>query len=612
MIRKILFALCALAWAQSSVAQTTGNLQPGQILGNPLGTAAPARGALPSAFGINSTTLFANRIYFVRTDGSNTLCNGLTDAAAAAAPNCSVASWQTAVNLAKTYNLNSFSITLQHGPLEAGPRTFNECVNVPMITASGGGGLIVSGNGPTRTLFAATCGDPWGLINTLVPVQFQNAKFTSTTGSGIFNVQQLSRIVYGSGLDFGSAAFAHLYIHDGSASAFILGSTYTISGGTNYHISCVRGGKIFYEGNTVTLTGTPPFSVFALVQGGCDLRATESSPGVTFIGAATGQRYLVTGPSTISPSPYSETFFPGNAAGQAPYPATYEGAAALNGFIVANGPVSPIAVRTSLGIFNNITDPTGSGALVFAASPTLSGVPLSPTAAANTNTTQIATTAFVNTAIRVVKKQVFTSSGTYTPSTGIQYAIIECLGAGGGGGGVANAGATATNNAQGGGAGSYSRTYASAASIGASQTVTIGAAGAAGASGANAGGNGGDTSVGSLCIGKGGSGGGTTTGSPGAGGVAGTGDFTATGAPGFSMMSYSTTIAFTAQYTAPGGSSVFGGGAISLGTGTTSAGAAATGYGSGGGGASSINASGANAGGAGTAGVVIVTEYTNQ
>jgi hypothetical protein len=47
-------------------------------------------------------------------------------------------------------------------------------------------------------------------------------------------------------------------------------------------------------------------------------------------------------------------------------------------------------VATALG--QNVT---GSGSIVLAASPTLTGTPLAPTATAGTNTTQIATTAFV-------------------------------------------------------------------------------------------------------------------------------------------------------------------------------------------------------------------------
>jgi hypothetical protein len=40
------------------------------------------------------------------------------------------------------------------------------------------------------------------------------------------------------------------------------------------------------------------------------------------------------------------------------------------------------------------------------------------------------------------KVQVFTSSGTYTPSAGLVAAIIECVGGGGGSGGVTGSKAT--------------------------------------------------------------------------------------------------------------------------------------------------------------------------
>ena len=52
-------------------------------------------------------------------------------------------------------------------------------------------------------------------------------------------------------------------------------------------------------------------------------------------------------------------------------------------------------VATSAQMAAAVTDETGSGALVFATSPALSGVPTAPTAAAATNTTQVATTAHV-------------------------------------------------------------------------------------------------------------------------------------------------------------------------------------------------------------------------
>ena len=52
-------------------------------------------------------------------------------------------------------------------------------------------------------------------------------------------------------------------------------------------------------------------------------------------------------------------------------------------------------IATSAQLAAAVTDETGSGALVFAASPALTGTPTAPTAPAGTNTTQLATTAHV-------------------------------------------------------------------------------------------------------------------------------------------------------------------------------------------------------------------------
>ena len=56
-------------------------------------------------------------------------------------------------------------------------------------------------------------------------------------------------------------------------------------------------------------------------------------------------------------------------------------------------------VATSAELAAAISDETGSGSLVFANSPSLTGTPTAPTATTGNNTTQIATTAFVKTAI---------------------------------------------------------------------------------------------------------------------------------------------------------------------------------------------------------------------
>lgn len=103
-----------------------------------------------------------------------------------------------------------------------------------------------------------------------------------------------------------------------------------------------------------------------------------------------------------------------------------------------------------------------------------------------------------------VNVQTFTASGTYTPSPGLAYAMVECWGAGGAGASVqANSGSVFAGG--GGASAGYLRAMLSAAQIGASQSVTLGSAGAGNTS-ATTGGNGGDTTFGTLLTAKGGEG----------------------------------------------------------------------------------------------------------
>lgn len=204
-------------------------------------------------------------------------------------------------------------------------------------------------------------------------------------------------------------------------------------------------------------------------------------------------------------------------------------------------------------------------------------------------------------------------SGTYTPCTGNRFSIMEGVGGGAAGGSITGPGANSAEGSPGGGAGAYSRSLASASAIGASQSVSIGAAGAAGAAGNNAGGNGGQTSVGALLTAPGGTGGGfggLTAG--GLGGVPGTGNIIhAPGMNGEAGKWFHT--AAVNPFSGAGASGPFGtGGAPSVGNGSTVAGAAGTGFGAGGSGAGSQGVATTGAGGAGLAGYVAITEFCNQ
>lgn len=218
--------------------------------------------------------------------------------------------------------------------------------------------------------------------------------------------------------------------------------------------------------------------------------------------------------------------------------------------------------------------------------------------------------------INVIKTQTFSSSGTYTPSTGLQYAIYECVGGGGAGGGSTGA-AQLLINGGGGGGGAYARGVSSAATIGGSQTVSIGNGGT-GASGSN-GGNGGATSIGSLCIGGGGSGGTVATASAvglgGQGGIATAGNTLVTsGGVGQSGVWVNNAPGSTIVQgpSGAGGNSIWGGGGVGVSGGDPSAtnGVAGLIYGGGGSGGQTNDDAVNVTGGNGANGYVIITEFT--
>jgi hypothetical protein len=218
----------------------------------------------------------------------------------------------------------------------------------------------------------------------------------------------------------------------------------------------------------------------------------------------------------------------------------------------------------------------------------------------------------------------FTASGTYTPSKGAQYAIIEGVGGGGGGGGVAGVGTTNASNGGGGGGGAaYAKRTLSIAQIGATATVTIGANGNGGAAGANSGQAGGTTSVtgslyGTIISCPGGNGGVGVSGVAafGQGGNAssvGIGDIGIQGGYGNGAIYTAGTSQAFYGATNNGGYSAWGmGGRTTVpGAGATANGFTGLGYGAGGSGAI-FQAVAANApGGPGSPGAVMITEFGN-
>lgn len=225
----------------------------------------------------------------------------------------------------------------------------------------------------------------------------------------------------------------------------------------------------------------------------------------------------------------------------------------------------------------------------------------------------------------------FTASGTYTPTAGLFAALVIVTGGGGGGAGVSGLSTTAKSVAGGGGsAGATGISVLTAAQIGTSQAMTIGAAGTPGTGGATtqtAGGAGGASSFGSLIVAAGGNGGavasvtsGTAAFYFGTGGASVSSSAGAIrlngggGSDGFGNYSGSTA-GNSAASGGDGGTSFWGQGGASKTVRYTAstgfvAGVAGTAFGAGGSGAAfSSNVNNGAAGGAGAAGFCVVIEF---
>jgi len=212
---------------------------------------------------------------------------------------------------------------------------------------------------------------------------------------------------------------------------------------------------------------------------------------------------------------------------------------------------------------------------------------------------------------KLIGVQSFVSSGTYTPTAGMASAVIELQGGGGTGGGATVPSAGNVSLGAPGGSGSYGKWRLTAATIGASQVITIGAAGSAGAG--SAGGNGGTTSFGGLLSAPGGVGGSILNNqAP----PQYNGNSSSSGAPTGSAISSSTGVAGVPS-AAPvaasgiggiGGASAFGPGGYS--SAINSSGTPSPNYGAGGAGCACGSGGSIITGALGKAGIAIVWEYS--
>lgn len=203
----------------------------------------------------------------------------------------------------------------------------------------------------------------------------------------------------------------------------------------------------------IAIAGTLSFAG----DGAITLANTVGTSSTTNIGATTAQYAVIrvtgtlTTTKTITGPSYSKIYLVDNAAtggsvafqraGQVTPVTVSAGTRAFvyyNGtdYVAVAGGLINLAsgVTGTLPVLNGgtgVTTSTGTGNTVLSASPTFTGVPLAPTAAVSTNTTQIATTAFVQAQIGAIASGVtsvtasapLASSGGTTPNITLSGAL---------------------------------------------------------------------------------------------------------------------------------------------------------------------------------------------
>jgi hypothetical protein len=240
--------------------------------------------------------LAANRIYYVRTDGSDGN-NGLVNSSGGA-----FLTIQKAIDTVAALDLSIYNVTIQVADGTYGGAVL---VSGPWI---GSGTVTLQGNTstPANALLSTGASDCITVIagGTLIVTGFK------LTNSGAFLLHASSGSIRFSLLTFGACGSQQVRVTDGGR--MLASGNYSIDGGAGNHWSALGNGIVRVQSKTITLTGTPAFS---LAFANADLSSTVLVNGNSFSGSATGARYSATNNAVISSGGAGATYLPGNAAG---------------------------------------------------------------------------------------------------------------------------------------------------------------------------------------------------------------------------------------------------------------------------------------------------------
>lgn len=252
---------------------------------------------------VSRQQLTADLTYYVRTDGSDSN-DGLTNSAGGA-----FLTIQRAIDeAANRLDLGGYTVTIQ-----VGDGTYTDPINIKaMMGMAGPDSLVIQGNSlaPSNVVISTTSADSFTLDGPTTMAHVKYLKVQTTTGGMGFSVVNQA-VLKLTGINFGACANYHMLVNGGARLQFGVGEGYTISGGATFHMSVQATSTLQAESvGTITLSGTPNFSTFALVSDS-NLRIN----GNTYSGSATGKRYNVNLNGVIFTNGAGVNYLPGSIAG---------------------------------------------------------------------------------------------------------------------------------------------------------------------------------------------------------------------------------------------------------------------------------------------------------
>lgn len=245
--------------------------------------------------------LTTTRTYYVRTDGSDTN-TGLANTAGGA-----FRTIQKAVDVASLLDCAGQAVIIQ----VTGSHT--ESVNLKNILFASSVTIIGDEAAPANVTITGSTAWCFRADSVLGNWFLRGMKLLCpVAGAGsITAIGALTTISFHN-IEFGASAGHHIAAQFGARVHGVAGQPYSVSGGALYH-AVADGGLIYIGNRTITLTGTPNFiGCFALAQKGTGI---IDAALCTFVGGATGVRYVAQYGGQIATLGGGANYFPGNAPG---------------------------------------------------------------------------------------------------------------------------------------------------------------------------------------------------------------------------------------------------------------------------------------------------------